>query len=542
MELSTQLIGNINNLSDDDKKLLVDLINRMNKKTENSSIPALTENNPMIKVLGTAKFPISNTFLEKESDYTKNLYFQCLAVALASIQDKNNALLYLFNRLFTGANIEGDIEFYLKKAYSLEKEQLYDFFEEIKSKELKFRFIIDFIVLLGSSGLKKESLYIVANFCEALEIEIDEVKLLFDIAMSILTQDTDLYWKLVTQNKNNINLNIANDYMKIEKIKAEKIYKKASDLFRMFKFKEALPLLHQLAISEYPESFALLYWIYCDGNYEDVYEDIYEDIYEDVYEDVYIDDYYPEMKFLKKGYELGDTVTTVLYALFYAKDNDLLKQTLPKLEKLAKEGNVFAEYTLGLVDISNLLDSQDYYLAMKHFIKAHGMGFYRASISIFLRYKNGEGVFTKNWVQASLWAEETLKWGIEYKGFDVAYTYMTIEEYGCDDSKIQNDFYKKAISLWKKLVDNGLGLAATNLAWMYMNGRGVEESVEEAFKYYKIAADRGDDIGQTALAIFYEEGVETEKDINKAIFWYKKAAEQDNEEAKDALERLGIKL
>ena len=521
MELSTQLIGNINNLSDDDKKLLVDLINRMNKKTEeNSSIPILTENNPMIKVLGTAKFPISNTFLEKESDYIKNLYFQCLAVALVSIQDRNSAPLYLFNRLFTGANIEGDIEFYLKKAYSLEKEQLYDFFEEIKSKELKFRFIIDFIVLLGSNRLKKENLNIVANFCEALEIEIDEVKLLFDISKSILTQDTDLYWKLVTQN--NINLNIANDYMKIEKIKAEKIYKKASSLFRMFKFKEALPLLHQLAISGYPESFALLYWIYCDDK-----NNINSKL---------------QIEFLKKGYELGDIVTTVLYVLFCKRDRDLLKQNLPKLEKLAKEGNVFAEYTLGLVAINDLLGSQDYYLAVKHFIKAYGMGFYRASGSIFVRYKNGEGIFTKNWVQASLWGEETLKWGIEYKGFDVAYTYMTINEYECDDSSIQDDFYKKAIFLWKKLIDNGSGVAATNLGWMCQNGRGVEKSLEEAVKYYRIAANRGDDVGQNNLAISYENGEGIEKDINKAIFWYKKSAEQDYKLAKDALERLGIKL
>lgn len=103
----------------------------MNKKTEYSDISVLKENNHIIKVSGAENFPISNLLLKEESAYTKGLYFQCLAVALISIADRKEAPLYLFNRLLAGAEIDGDIEFYLKKAYSLEKEQLYDFFEEL---------------------------------------------------------------------------------------------------------------------------------------------------------------------------------------------------------------------------------------------------------------------------------------------------------------------------------------------------------------------------------------------------------------------------
>ena len=118
---------------------------------------------------------------------------------------------------------------------------------------------------------------------------------------------------------------------------------------------------------------------------------------------------------------------------------------------------------------------------------------------------------------------------------------MSIEEYGCSDTDIQNKFYKKAISLWKKLIDLGDVGAATNLGWMYENGRAVEKSDIEAFKYYKIAADRGDNVGQCNLAWNYENGCGIEKDINKAIFWYKKSAEQGDQRAKDALKRLGVR-
>ena len=201
MELSAQLIENINNLSNNDKELLMDLIERMNKKTEHSDAPAFEEKDFIIKALKAINFPISNNLL------------------------------------------------------------------------------------------KEEDLTIVAEFCEALGIEADEVKLLFNISVSILTQNIKLYWELTTKNNSCINLTIANDYMVIDKTKTEEMYKKASDSFRMFKFEEALPLLQQLAVLGYPESYALLYWVYCDS---------------DRYKDGNL-----QQNCLKRGYELGDSITTV---------------------------------------------------------------------------------------------------------------------------------------------------------------------------------------------------------------------------------------
>ena len=525
MELSRQLIENINNLSDDDKKLLIDLIEKMTKKEEYSNISIFEKNNSAIKISKATKFPIHNTLLKEESDYIKELYFQCLAVALTSIKDNKEDPLYLFNRLLAGAEIDGDIEFYLKKAYSLEKEQLYDFLEEIKFEDLASRFIIDFIVLLGSNNLKKENLTIITEFCEALEIETDEVEFLFNIASSILTQDINLYWELTNQNNGYIKSNIINDYMIIDKTKTEEIYKKASNLFKALKFKEALPLLQKLAISGYPESCALIYWIYCD--------------------DILLYDDYLFSNVLKKGYKLKDPITTMLYALFYNENEinyDLARKTFSQIEKLAEKGNIFAEYTLGLALNEGIYNnSLDSYSAMKHFMKAYKMGFYKASESIFLMYAYEEA----DWFNASLWAEEILNFENIYNYdeivHDIADMYMMIENYGCNDEDIQNKFYKKAISLWKRLIDLGSARAATNLGFMYGIGKGVEKSNTEAFKYYKMAADRGDNFGQYRLAWNYETGNGTEKDINKAIFWYKKSAEQGYQDAKDDLKRLGVR-
>lgn len=142
MESSKQLVDDINTLSEDDKKLLIELINRIKVKNENFATSVLAECRTITKDMEIANFPIRNAKLMEESDYLKKLYFQCLAIALTVESNSNHGSLYLFNRLLSGIEIEGDVEFYLKKAYTMEKEQLYVFLDEIASKELKFRFII----------------------------------------------------------------------------------------------------------------------------------------------------------------------------------------------------------------------------------------------------------------------------------------------------------------------------------------------------------------------------------------------------------------
>ena len=70
---------------------------------------------------------------------------------------------------------------------------------------------------------------------------------------------------------------------------------------------------------------------------------------------------------------------------------------------------------------------------------------------------------------------------------------------------------------------------------MYEEGRGIDQNLEEAFKWYKMAAQQDNPKAQYALGAMYEEGRGTDKDLEEAIMWYKKAEKQGVIDASVAL-------
>lgn len=274
---------------------------------------------------------------------------------------------------------------------------------------------------------------------------------------------------------------------------------------------------------------ALLYWIYFDGYYQN---------------QAYCGSTRIAKEYAKKGYEAGDSICAMLYATFRCepKDKKLAMRCLPEVQELAKQGDMYAEYVLGIVDINEICGERDYISAVQHFIASNRDRFYRAVGSFFLRYYNGNEPFKKDWINGQLWAKEVLKYMHTDKVWNVAYMYMKIKDYGCEDENMQNSFYQQAIDLWEYLTDLGNIAAPTNLGWMHENGRGTPEDMEKAFHYYTIAAGRGDCVGQCNLAnsFKYEKG--TAKNLDLAIKWYHEAANQGNQDAINASERLGVEL
>lgn len=75
---------------------------------------------------------------------------------------------------------------------------------------------------------------------------------------------------------------------------------------------------------------------------------------------------------------------------------------------------------------------------------------------------------------------------------------------------------------------------------MYRKGRCVPQNDKKAVSWYKKAAEQGNALAQNNLGDMYLAGRGVPKDETEAVTWYKKAAEQGNEDAKKALEKLGI--
>lgn len=73
-------------------------------------------------------------------------------------------------------------------------------------------------------------------------------------------------------------------------------------------------------------------------------------------------------------------------------------------------------------------------------------------------------------------------------------------------------------------AEEGLDLAQFNLAILYFTGQGVEQDVEQAFKWTLAAAEQGHTAAQFNLASLYSEGDGTKKDMDKAVEWFTYAA------------------
>ena len=53
----------------------------------------------------------------------------------------------------------------------------------------------------------------------------------------------------------------------------------------------------------------------------------------------------------------------------------------------------------------------------------------------------------------------------------------------------------------------------------FINGKGIEKSLEKALNWYQKAAKSGYIRAQYFIAALYKEGTRTKKDLEKAIYW-----------------------
>lgn len=89
--------------------------------------------------------------------------------------------------------------------------------------------------------------------------------------------------------------------------------------------------------------------------------------------------------------------------------------------------------------------------------------------------------------------------------------------------KYQLKNYQEAVKWFKIAADKGYAPAQHELAWCYLQGKGVEQNPEEAVKLFKKAAEQDNSSACRELARCYEEGKGVEKNPIEAAKWNKKA-------------------
>ena len=93
-----------------------------------------------------------------------------------------------------------------------------------------------------------------------------------------------------------------------------------------------------------------------------------------------------------------------------------------------------------------------------------------------------------------------------------------------------------------RAAEAGNTVAMTNLAFCYLNGRGIDVDKREAAEWARQAAERGHAPGQVMLAECYLSGQGVERNDERAKLWLQAAARQGNRRAKMLLETLGVEI
>lgn len=206
----------------------------------------------------------------------------------------------------------------------------------------------------------------------------------------------------------------------------------------------------------------------------------------------------------------------------------------------AEKGLAPAQSRLGYMYAEGLGVTQDPEKSEHWYRMAANQGDGRALVSLGYRYYNGVVVPVDRSESAKLW-KKALTLGIYPvpRGWE---TWRTDVEaklgtmYLNGDGVQQN--YDEAFRYLTRAASAGDTLAQNNLGYMYGTGKGVERDYYKAVKWYKEAAMQGDATAQNNMGLMYELGQGVEQDYNKAIEWYQKAAAQGYQLAQQNLDRI----
>jgi TPR repeat protein len=139
----------------------------------------------------------------------------------------------------------------------------------------------------------------------------------------------------------------------------------------------------------------------------------------------------------------------------------------------------WADFQAGM-DASN---REDYATALREWQPLAEQGDVLAQYGLGLLYHKGRGV-PQDDVQARKWYGKAAAQGLPKAQFNLGTLYFNGEG-GAKD-------YREALRWFRLAADQGEALAQTKIAIMYEDGEGVPQDKVQAYKWYSLAATNGD--------------------------------------------------
>lgn len=160
-------------------------------------------------------YPIENDMLVSATDFVLNGYLKMLGVVLQQPSEITEAQLSIYKRIIAGTESEKSAEDYLRMALEIKIEDFINFTSEIKDLSIKYRFILDAMILTCVSEKNKEQIQLVAEFSESLGIEKEELYYISTMAKALLCMDTTAYIDAYEIKTNSISEDVFYGYIRM---------------------------------------------------------------------------------------------------------------------------------------------------------------------------------------------------------------------------------------------------------------------------------------------------------------------------------------
>ena len=96
-------------------------------------------------------------------------------------------------------------------------------------------------------------------------------------------------------------------------------------------------------------------------------------------------------------------------------------------------------------------------------------------------------------------------------------------------------YYSLAVECFRELLEFEYAPAITNMGIACMNGTGMKQDTERAFRYFLKASGMGESTAQHHLGAMYALGIHVEQYDSSSYYWFMSAAENGNTKAMNAL-------
>ena len=159
------------------------------------------------------RYPVSNKDLAESTDYIKNGYLKMLAVVMQQSGTITEPQLKMFKRIIAGADTDKQAEDFLRMALDIEIDDYIQFSDECKDLQLKYRWMLDAMIVTCVQDRTDEQLKLIAQFAESYEITKEELEYIATMAKAIIAMDESAYVSAYEVKADSISDVIFSDYM-----------------------------------------------------------------------------------------------------------------------------------------------------------------------------------------------------------------------------------------------------------------------------------------------------------------------------------------